>query len=94
MKIYILQKELYGRKYIICVSEDINKIRTRICKDFNPNEDYPILNIWDKEVLISSTAGSNVLKKISSEINESINILKQNKENNLDCNAYNNGHCN
>lgn len=43
-------KRLYGRRYIICVSEDINKIRTKICKDFNPNEDYPILNIWDKEV--------------------------------------------
>lgn len=70
MKIYILQKELYGRRYIICVSEDINKIRTRICEDFNPNEDYPILNIWDKEVLISSTAGFNVLKKISNELNE------------------------
>lgn len=94
MKIYILQKEESGRKDNICVSEDINKIRTSICKDFNPNEDYPILEIWDEEVLISSTTGSNVLKKISSEINESINILKQNKEDNLGCSAYNNEHCN
>ena len=70
MKIYILQKEEFGRKDNICVSKDINKIRTSIWKDFNPNEDYPILNIWDKEVLISSTAGFNVLKKISNELNE------------------------
>ena len=70
MKIYILQKEEYGRKDNICVSEDINKIRTSICKDFNPNEDYPILEIWDESVLIYSASGPNVLKKISNELNE------------------------
>lgn len=44
MKIYVLLKQGQGSK-TICVSEDINKIRTSICADFDVNEDYPGLEI-------------------------------------------------
>ena len=46
MKIYVLLKQGYEGSETVCVSEDINKIRTSICEDFNPNEDYPELEIW------------------------------------------------
>ena len=43
MKIYVLLKQGQGHEgsKTICVSEDINKIRTSICEDFDANEDYP-----------------------------------------------------
>ena len=39
MKIYVLLKQGYEGSETICVSEDINKIRTSICEDFNPKGD-------------------------------------------------------
>lgn len=52
----------------VCVSEDINKIRTSICEDFNPNEDCPKLEIWENEEEILRTSGSDVLKVIAKEL--------------------------
>lgn len=72
MKIYVLLKQGQGHEGIktICVSEDINKIRTSICKDFDANEDYPGLEIWEDGKHIYYTSGSDVLKKVAKEINE------------------------
>ena len=70
MKIYILLKQKYKSNELLCVSEDINKIRTSICKDFDINEDYPIFEIWESGENIYKTSGSDVLKAISKEINQ------------------------
>ena len=69
MKIYVLSKQGYEGNEAICVREDINKIRTSICKDFDAKEDYPELEIWEDGKMINGTTGSDVLKKISEEIN-------------------------
>ena len=69
MKIYVLSKQGYEGNEAICVSEDINKIRTSICTDFDAKEDYPELEIWEDGKMINGTTGSDVLKKISKEIN-------------------------
>lgn len=68
MKIYVLLKQGYEGSETICVSEDINKIRTSICEDFNPNEDYPELEIWRNGEMIYQTSSSDVLKAISKEM--------------------------
>lgn len=68
MKIYVLLKQVYDGNETICVSEDINKIRTSICEDFNPNEDYPELEIWKNGEEILKTSGSDVLKVIAKEL--------------------------
>ena len=60
-------KQGYEGSETVCVSEDINKIRTSICEDFNPNEDYPELEIWENEEEILGTSGSDVLKVIAKE---------------------------
>lgn len=64
MKIYVLLKQ--GN--IVCISEDINKIRESICADFNANTDYPSLEIWEDGQNIYKISGSNVLKVISKEL--------------------------
>lgn len=46
----------------------MKEIRTSICKDFNPNEDYPGLEIWENEEEILKTSGSDVLKVIAKEL--------------------------
>lgn len=69
MKIYVLLKQHYEGSESICVSEDINKIRTSICKDFDTKEDYPELEIWEDGKQIDFTSGSDVLKKIAAELN-------------------------
>lgn len=68
MKIYVLLRQKYEGSDTVCVSEDINKIRTSICEDFNPNEDYLKLEIWENGEEIYQTSGSNVLKVIAKEI--------------------------
>jgi len=68
MKIYVLLKQGYEGSETVCVSEDINKIRTSICEDFNPNEDYPELEIWKNGEEILKTSGSDVLKVIAKEL--------------------------
>lgn len=70
MKIYVLLKQGYEGSDTICVSEDINKIRTSICEDFDPNEDYPELEVWNNGEMIYKTSGSDVLKMIAKEINK------------------------
>ena len=70
MKIYVLLKQDYDGSDTICVSEDINKIRTSICKDFDSNEDYPELEVWNNGEMIYRSTGSDVLKMIAKEINE------------------------
>ncbi len=70
MKIYVLLKQEYEGSDTVCVSEDINKIRTSICDDFDPNEDYPELEVWNNGEMIYRTTGSDVLKMIAKEINE------------------------
>lgn len=69
MKIYVLLKQDYEGNETVCVSEDIKKIRTSICKDLNPQEDYPKLEIWKDGKQIYYTTGSDVLKKVAEEIN-------------------------
>lgn len=69
MKIYALLKQGYEGNETVCVSEDINKIRTSICGDFDAKEDYPELEIWEDGKVIDGTSGSNVLKKIAAELN-------------------------
>lgn len=68
MKIYVLLRQKYEGSDTVCVSEDINKIRTSICKDFDVNEDYPEFEIWENEEMIYQTSGSDVLKAISKEM--------------------------
>lgn len=68
MKIYVLLKQGHEGSETVCVSEEINKIRTSICKDFNPNEDYPELEIWKNGEEILKTGGSDVLKVIAKEL--------------------------
>lgn len=68
MKIYVLLKQGYEGSGTVCVSEDINKIRTSICEDFNPNEDYPELEIWKNGKMIYQTSGADVLKAISKDM--------------------------
>lgn len=68
MKIYALLKQGYDGNETICVSEDINKIRTSICEDFDANKDYPEFEIWEDGEMIYQTSGSDVLKAISKEM--------------------------
>lgn len=70
MKIYVLLKQNYDGSDTICVSEDINKIRTSICEDFDPNEDYPELEVWNDGEMICRSTGSDVLKMTAREINQ------------------------
>lgn len=69
MKIYVLLKQGYEGSETVCVSEDINKIRTSICTDFDAKEDYPELEIWEDGKMTYGTSGNDVLKKISEELN-------------------------
>ena len=69
MKIYVLLKQGYEGSETVLVSEDINKIRTSICEDFDAKEDYPELEIWKDGKMINGATGSDVLKKVSEEIN-------------------------
>lgn len=68
MKIYVLSKQGYNGNESVCISEDISKIRTSICEDFDVKEDYPEFEIWEDGEMISSTSGGDVLKKISEEL--------------------------
>lgn len=63
MKIYVLLRQAYEGSETVCVSVDINKIRTSICSDF-----YPELEIWENEEMIYQTSGSDVLKAISKDV--------------------------
>ena len=69
MKIYVLLKQGYEGNETVCVSEDINKIRTSICDNFDAKEDYPELEIWEDGKMTYCTSGNDVLKKISEELN-------------------------
>ena len=69
MKIYVLLKPHYEDSETVCVSEDINKIRTSICEDFDAKEDYPELEIWEDGKMTYATSGNSVIKKILEELN-------------------------
>lgn len=69
MKIYVLLRQDYDGSWTVCVSEDIKKIRTSICEDLDPKEDYPELEIWKDGEQIYRTTGSDVLKKVAEELN-------------------------
>ena len=69
MKIYVLLKQHYEDSETVCVSEDINKIRTSICEDFDVKEDYPELEIWEDGKMTYATTGNSVIKKILEELN-------------------------
>lgn len=60
MKIYVLLRKTCEGSETVCVSVDINKIRTSICEDF-----YPELEIWENEEMIYQASGGYVLKAIS-----------------------------
>lgn len=68
MKIYVLSKQGYNGNETTCVSEDINKIRTSVCEDFDANEDYPEFEVWEDGKMIYQTGGDDVLKAISKDI--------------------------
>ncbi len=68
MKIYVLLKQGYDGNETICVSEDINKIRTSICEVFDVNEDYLVFEVWRYGENIYQTSGRDVLKAISKEM--------------------------
>lgn len=70
MNIYVLLRQGCEDKETICVSEDINKIRTSICEDFNADEGYPVLEIWRNGENIYKTSGGDVLKVITKEMQE------------------------
>ena len=63
MKIYVLLRQTYEGSETVCVSVDINKIRTSICSDFCPE-----LEIWENEKMIYQTSGNDVLKAISKDV--------------------------
>lgn len=63
MKIYVLLRQKYEGSDTVCVSENINKIRTSICEGF-----YPEFEIWENGEIIYQTSGRNVVKAISKEI--------------------------
>lgn len=65
MKIYVLLRQNYEGSDTVCVSENINKIRTSICEceDF-----YLEFEIWEDGENIYQTSGSDVLKAISKEM--------------------------
>lgn len=63
MKIYVLLRQNYEGSATVCVSVDINEIRTSICKDFCPE-----LEIWEDGEMIYQTSGDDVLKAISKEM--------------------------
>lgn len=69
IKIYVLSKQRYEGSEVVCVSEDINKIRTSICTDFDFKEDYSELEIWEDGKITYYTSGDNAFKKISKELN-------------------------
>jgi len=69
MKIYVLLRQDYEGSETVCVSENINKIRMSICEDLDPDEDYPELEIWKDGEQIYRVCGSDVLKRVASEIN-------------------------
>lgn len=69
MKIYILSKQRYEGSEAVCVSEDIYRICTSICTDFDDKEDYPELEIWEDGKMTYYTSGNDILKKISEELN-------------------------
>lgn len=69
MKIYVLLKRGYFGMRTVIVSEDINKIHTSICTDFDVNKDYPKLEIWEDGKMTYGTFGNDVLMKISEELN-------------------------
>lgn len=70
MKIYVLSKQRYDGNETTCVSEDINKICTSICEDFDANDDYPVFEVWRDGICIYQTSGDNVLKAILKEMYE------------------------
>ena len=85
MKIYVLLRQNYEGSDTVCVSENINEIRTNICeicKDF-----YPEFEIWENGEIIYQTSGSDVLQAISKEMswnqdrNKKNPNHKKNKEN-------------
>lgn len=64
MKIYVLLRQNYEGSDTVCVSENINKIRTICeCEDF-----YLEFEIWEDGENIYQTSGSDVLKAISKEM--------------------------
>lgn len=74
MKIYVLfichcYEEGIIEEGIICVSEDINKIRISIYENFDIDEDYPRLEIWRYGENIYNASGDDVFEIISQETN-------------------------
>lgn len=67
MKIYVLLRQNYEGSDTVCVSENINKIRTSICESICENF-YPEFEIWEDGEAIYQTSGSDVLKAISKEM--------------------------
>lgn len=68
MKIYVLEE--YNTERTVCISEDIKTIGKQICnKDFfNPEDNYPILKIWENGIEVEKIEGVNVLKRIAKEL--------------------------
>lgn len=60
MLIYVLLRQNYDGGDTACVSENINKIFTSICKYFS-NEDYPEFEVWKDGKCVYSVSGNDVM---------------------------------
>lgn len=77
----MLSKQRYDEgNETVCVSEDINKIRTSLCEDFDEEKDYPIFEIWRDGENIYQASGNDVREAISKEMyNASFSLLMEAK---------------
>lgn len=66
MKIYVLLKQNYEGSDTVCVSENINKIRTSLCEI--DNDFYPEFEIWENGEIIYQASGNDVFKAIKSTL--------------------------
>lgn len=66
MKIYVLLRQKYEGSDTVCVSENINKIRTSLCKICE--DSYLEFEIWENGEIIYQASGSDVFKAIKSTL--------------------------
>lgn len=66
MKIYVLEED--NSEYTVCVSENIDLIKTQLCNKKHFRYDtYPVLKIWENGIQIDEVGGLEVIKRIAKE---------------------------
>jgi hypothetical protein len=66
MKIYTLYHDESSKEAVVCVSENVEKIKknlSEMCKD----KAFPHLEIWENGDLINSAYGNDALKLIAKQ---------------------------